>query len=206
MTKAILNRMAEAKSLVLIGIKHSGKTTQGRLLAKHYGCPFIDIDDEIARLAGKTPRELYIEQGQSGFLAVEEQACRNAAAECAGRRAVISTGGGICDNPPALEALRACGTFIFLKVPEKTSADRILKKACRLADGGWKNLPAYIARRHPASEDDVRRIFHDFYVIRDAAYGRLADITVEADGASKDENSARILAILENAAELNASG
>ncbi|MDE5898307.1 MAG: hypothetical protein K2H09_03460 [Treponemataceae bacterium] len=197
--------MAEKKSIVLVGIKHSGKTTQGRLLAKRYGCPFIDIDDEIMRLAGRTPRELYLAQGQDGFLAAEAQACTDAAAQCAGRRAVISTGGGICDNPPALEALRSCGTFVFLKVPEKTAADRIFKKARRLADGEWRNLPAYIAGRHPASEDDARRIFHDFYVARDAAYSRLADITITADCASKDENSARILACLESAAQLNAT-
>ena len=36
-----------SKSIILIGIKHSGKSTQGKELAKHFGTSFFDTDDVI---------------------------------------------------------------------------------------------------------------------------------------------------------------
>ena len=51
-------------SIILLGIKHCGKSTQGKLLAKYFNCPFFDTDDEIEVLTGKSPRQIYTEQGK----------------------------------------------------------------------------------------------------------------------------------------------
>ena len=34
------------KSIILLGIKHSGKSTQGLLLSKELNCPWVDIDEK----------------------------------------------------------------------------------------------------------------------------------------------------------------
>ena len=39
-------------AIILIGIKHSGKSTQGKLLAKKSDRIFIDLDDVITELSG----------------------------------------------------------------------------------------------------------------------------------------------------------
>ena len=52
------------RSIILLGIKHCGKSTQGKLLSNHLGCPFFDTDDEVTKLTGKSPRELYIQLGK----------------------------------------------------------------------------------------------------------------------------------------------
>jgi shikimate kinase len=62
-------------SLVLMGCKHCGKSTQGKLLAQKLGLSFFDTDDEIARLRGIDARTLYRIKGIAEFTLAEEEAC-----------------------------------------------------------------------------------------------------------------------------------
>ena len=50
------------KTIVLMGIKHCGKSTQGKIISQKLGLPFYDTDDVITLLTGKTPREIYTEK------------------------------------------------------------------------------------------------------------------------------------------------
>lgn len=195
-------------SLILLGIKHCGKTTQGKLLSKHFACPFFDTDNEIRILTGRTPRELYTESGNAAFSEAEANACRIIAEKirkipCYGQNcnsetekicSVIATGGGICENPVAMELLRPIGTFVFLNTTEEAAAQRIVREITIAKDGTLEHLPAYIAKEHPTSIGDVRRIFHSFYVEREKKYTALGGITVNLKhAASKTENMNTIL-------------
>lgn len=182
-------------SIILLGIKHCGKSTQGKLLAKHFDCPFFDTDDEVTVLTGKNPRQIYTEQGKEAFLEAEKQACEKLADKLSSiNKAVIATGGGICNNPAALEVLHKLGTFVFLNADEKTAANRIVWEIKYDSDGAMKNLPAYIANKNPANVKDVRAIFHDFYIERQKIYEDLCDIEVKMEhSASKSENMERIV-------------
>lgn len=196
-TNRILLSM-RTRPIIILGIKHSGKSTQGKLLSQHYNCTFIDIDDEITRITGKTPREIYTSQGASGFLLAEEEACKQVFQNLnKNEMAVISTGGGICDNAPALEILRQIGDFLMIKVPEKIAADRIIRKANKKNDGTWENLPAYISKQNPETEEEIRKIFHKFYENRTATYESIADFIAEPKDLPKDENTKALLAVLE---------
>ena len=188
-------------TIILLGIKHCGKSTQGKLLAKHYGCPFYDTDDEITALAGKNPREIYANLGKEAFLKAEKEACdalakkilENSSSE-SGVNAVIATGGGICNNPEALSTLHGIGKFIFMNVDEKTAANRIVWEIKYDSDGGMKNLPAYIANKNPKNVQDVRSIFHEFYEERKKIYEDLCDISVKLEhSATKYENLEKII-------------
>lgn len=182
-------------SIILLGIKHCGKSTQGKLLAKHFDCPFFDTDDEVTVLTGKNPRQIYTEQGKEAFLEAEKLACEKLADKLSSiNKAVIATGGGICNNPAALEVLHKLGTFVFLNADEKTAANRIVWEIKYDSDGKMKNLPAYIANKNPANVKDVRAIFHDFYIERQKIYEDLCDIEVKMEhSASKSENMERIV-------------
>ncbi|MGP1459602.1 MAG: shikimate kinase [Treponema sp.] len=192
--------MRTNKSLILLGIKHSGKTTQGKLLARHFNLPFIDIDFVIEKMTGLSPRRLYTEKSAAAFMLAEENACKKTAELLDGKSAVIAAGGGICDNTPALVFLRPLGDFVYLCVPEKLAADRILAKAFKNYSAQWENLPAYIAAKNPVTEDECRAAFHDFYTARTAVYRAISDCTaVLCDNftSSKDGNFQKILAALE---------
>lgn len=181
------------KAIILMGIKHSGKSTQGRLLAEHFGCNFIDVDEELTKIFGKTPREIYTEKGLAGFMNAEEETCRQIARDWSNQRVIISTGGGICDNAPAMNELRPLGDFIYIDVNEVTACNRILKKANLSPDGTWTGLPAYIAKRNPADEQEVRKIFRGFYNERTEIYKQLADICVATNEDTKEANTKKIL-------------
>ena len=193
-------------SIILLGIKHCGKSTQGKMLSKHFSCLFFDTDDEITSLTGKSPREIYIESGKEALLEAEKKVCEalserfsSDAKETPSSEidSVIATGGGICANPPALDSLRKIGKFVFLNVDEKTAANRIIWEIKYDSDGSMKNLPAYIADKNPANIQDVRLIFHDFYERRQKIYKDLCDIEIKfGHNASKSENMRKILAAL----------
>lgn len=184
--------------IILMGIKHCGKSTQARLLSQKLGIASYDTDDIIGDMTGKSPREIYQTGGKDAFMAAETAACKKLAARLAesGERAVIATGGGVCCNEAALAALRPLGTFVFLNAPEQAAADRIIREARELEGGGFENLPAYIARKSPRTILEVRAVFHDFYAERVALYSRAADITVDMGRAGKEENAAKIAALV----------
>ena len=173
---------------IIFGIKHSGKTTQGRLLSEKISFPFVDIDEIITKQTGFTPRQIYFDYGPEKFMGAEEKICSVLEKKCSGKKIVIATGGGICDNAPALMHLRDLGTFIFLEISEQTAFDRILEKITFNADGSIANLPAYIARKKPKTEDEVRAVFHDVFTERTARYRSFVDTIVPLDAVSEEKN------------------
>ncbi len=195
-----------ARSIILCGIKHCGKSTLGKMLADALGLDFYDTDDLILEQCGMDARAIYKSQGKDAFMAAELKACeylrdilqakgsqgQNAAAA---KSAVIATGGGICQNEPAIAILKKLGTIVYLEVPEIIAAGRIVREARFLPDGTIQNLPAYIANKNPSDEAQARAIFHDFYLERTQKYKSLADVAVQMQG-SRDENTKKILSEL----------
>lgn len=185
------NTVLLRKTLVLTGIKHCGKTTQGRLLSSHFGCKFFDTDDLVTSMTGKTPREIYTSDGKESFMRAEAEACRSLLGESG--IFVVSTGGGICNNSEAIAHLKKIGTIVFLNSDETTACDRIIKEVKVLDDGSLTNLPAYIAKENPKTIDDVRKSFHNFYEERQQIYKSICDVEVEMMQLSKAENMQRII-------------
>ena len=184
------------KSLVLMGCKHCGKTTQGRLLAQKLGFDFFDTDDEIARLRGMDARTLYKTKGVTEFILAEEEACIKIIDENPEDKLVIATGGGICDNPPALQALRECGTFVFLRLDIKHSIKRIMDKIEETEEGTFKNAPAYVLDQNPKSLDQIKDILTKKFEDRYQQYEHLADVIVDIKNAPVEENFKTLLGAL----------
>lgn len=176
------------KSIVLMGCKHCGKSTQGKLLAQKLGVDFIDTDDVIGRIKGVDFRTLYRTQGAAAFTLAEEEACRTIVEENVNKQLVIATGGGICDNPPALQALRDCATFVFLRLDIKHSVKRIMDKIEETEPGVFKNAPAYVLSEKPSSLKQIQDILMKKYEERYKQYQRIADIVVDIKNAPVEEN------------------
>ena len=61
------------RSIVLVGLMGSGKSTIGRRLAQRLGMRFADADDEIERAAGREHHRLFGEQARDhATLAIAE--------------------------------------------------------------------------------------------------------------------------------------
>lgn len=76
---------------VLVGMMGAGKTTVGRLLADRLGVPFRDVDADIEAAAGKPISDIFIDDGEEHFRALERDAV---AAALDGFDGVLALGGG----------------------------------------------------------------------------------------------------------------
>ena len=180
-------------SIVLMGCKHCGKTTQGKLLAQKLGVDFIDTDEEIGRIRGVDFRTLYRTKGVGEFTLAEEEACDSIIKKYSERKVVIATGGGICDNPPALNILRDCGTFVFLKLAIKYSIKRIMDKIETTPGGSFTNVPAYVMDENPTSLTQIEDILLKKYTDRYQQYQSIADFIVDIKNAPIEENQKTLL-------------
>ena len=183
-------------SIVLMGCKHCGKTTQGKLLAQKLGVDFIDTDEEIGRIRGVDFRTLYRTKGVGEFTLAEEEACDSIIKKYSERKVVIATGGGICDNPPALNILRDCGTFVFLKLDIKYSIKRIMDKIETTPGGSFTNVPAYVMDENPTSLTQIEDILLRKYTERYQQYQSIADFIVDIKNAPIEENQKTLLGAL----------
>lgn len=94
----------EPVNLLFIGMPSAGKTTVGALVADLLGLPFYDFDRVIEANTGRTVPEIFHEDGESAFRALEHE---TALALAEKRGVVLSPGGGIVENAGAMAALRA---------------------------------------------------------------------------------------------------
>jgi shikimate dehydrogenase len=99
------------RNIVLIGMPGCGKTSIGTFLAKKTGREFIDIDEYIARTAGKPVPNIIIEDGEDAFRAKESQALKTL---CKESGLVIATGGGVVTRHENHRIIRQNGIVVFL--------------------------------------------------------------------------------------------
>ncbi|MFI1732458.1 shikimate kinase [Streptomyces acidicola] len=80
-----------APLIVLVGPMGVGKSTVGQLLAERLGVGYRDTDDDIVAEQGRTIADIFVDEGEPAFRAIEKRAVRTALAEHAG---VLALGGG----------------------------------------------------------------------------------------------------------------
>ena len=167
------------KTVILIGPKHSGKTSAGRVLASLCSCEFIDLDELILQRTGKSPRQLYSE-GPAVFQKAEAEAMAAISGGDGGEGwRVIAAGGGIIDNAEAAAALKKAGAaVVYLDISAERAWDRIAKSG---------ELPPFLRTENP---QETHRVLHER---RAAAYSRIADIVIKADVKTPREIAEEIL-------------
>ncbi len=77
--------------MVLVGAMGAGKTTVGRRVAQSRGVDFLDTDEVVERDAGRTVSEIFVDDGEAHFRALERTAVAEALASHEG---VLALGGG----------------------------------------------------------------------------------------------------------------
>lgn len=112
-TENIITRLWQDRTnLVLVGMPGCGKTTVGQALARLSGKPFVDLDGEIVRRAGKPIPEIFAQDGEAAFRDLES---RVLAEVCAGHGQVVATGGGAVLREENRRAMRRTGRVYFLR-------------------------------------------------------------------------------------------
>lgn len=180
--------MGKPDNIILIGMKSSGKTTAGRLLARRLRARFIDMDAEIekwhaARRGERLPfREIFKKHGGDYFRATETAALRALVERPPAGRYVLSTGGGLPLSAENREILRGMGIIVFLDVREDVLLARIVA-------GG---IPAFFPHK-----DDPRRSLTEIMAVRQPIYSGLATIHLKSGEETPEENVERLMGQLE---------
>ena len=111
-----LKQRLGGRSLYLVGMMGSGKTSTGRPLAERLGYGFVDADAVIEQAAGCSIPEIFERDGEAGFRALESQVLN-----AIGQRhsLVVATGGGVVTQQENWGLLHS-GIVVWLDVvPEQ---------------------------------------------------------------------------------------
>jgi shikimate kinase len=106
--------------VVLVGPPAAGKTTVGRLLAERLGVRFTDTDDLVVARAGKPVSEIFVDDGEDAFRALEAAVV----AEALEAGGVLALGGGAVLGTETRERL-AGNRVVFLATGVPASASRV---------------------------------------------------------------------------------
>ena len=169
--------------ILLIGMKHVGKSTIGRTLAYRHDRPFIDLDDEIIRVAAAETtrplaraRDVYETLGEERFRRIEAERLAAVCADAASGNAVIALGGGALEDEVAADVLSGAGAIVYLREDPR----RLWRRVSRTG------VPAYLRSRDPESE------FLGVAERRDRRFREIATAVVELSGGSVEEAVARV--------------
>ena len=146
-------------NIVMIGMPASGKSTLGLALAEALGYTFVDVDRVIEAKTGKLLKEIIAEQGDEGFIRVEEEI--NASLQL--EKSVIAPGGSVIYGPKAMEHLKDIATVVYLKV----SYEELVKRLGNLQERGV------------VLKDGMT--FRDLYQERIRYYEQYADVVVDEE-------------------------
>lgn len=176
-------------NVLLIGMKHCGKSTLGRQMAARLGCPFYDVDPMIEAMhecehSETLPvREIFAQYGERHFHRIEGHVVCELYLKLdrPGSSSVVSLGGRTALNETVCRLLSAIGRVIYLQVAPETLFERVIK-------GG---VPPFLDPANPRE---------DFLALcrqREPEYERLADVTVNLDGLSIEAAAERLAGVIE---------
>ncbi len=162
-------------NIVMMGPKGAGKTTVGAALAEKLGRPWVDTDRIIEEIDDKkrSCRDIFKEEGEDAFRALERQAAQQAA-ELAYH--VILTGGELMMHPDSRRPLRRKAVLILLKAQPATLWERATKAGIP---------PAFLG------EDGQERFFEQC-AHREEVLTPFADVVADTTGAAPEELAAQL--------------
>lgn len=163
--------------LILVGPMGSGKSTVGQQLARRLGVTFRDTDADIASLAGKSVQDIFVEDGEPAFRAMERDAVASAIEDHGG---ILSLGGGAVLDPSIQQRLKD-QTVVFLNVGLADAVKRV---------GLGQGRPLLLGN----VRGTIKKLLDD----RAPIYNAVATYVVDTDGRDTSSVVVEIAALLED--------
>ena len=166
--------------LVLVGPPASGKTTVGTAVAGALGLDFRDTDHDVEAEAGSSVADLFVQQGEPHFRALEAAAVARAMATHEG---VLALGGGAITTEATRALLvgygRDGGTVVWLDVDLPSAAKRV-----------------GLSRDRPILGVNPRAMLRTMLEERAPLYGEVATATVSTAGREPGDVIAEVVALV----------
>ncbi|WP_184597712.1 shikimate kinase [Streptomyces violarus] len=153
-----------------------GKSTVGQLLAERLGAEYRDTDDDIVAAQHRTIAEIFVEEGEAAFRAIEKQAVREA---LAGYDGVLALGGGAVLDQDTRELL-AGQRVVYLSMDVEEAVKRTGLNAAR-----------------PLLAINPRKQWRELMEARRHLYEEVATAVVATDGRTPEEVTQAALDALE---------
>ena len=170
-----MSEPAPGPRVVLVGPPAAGKTTVGRLLAERLGVDFVDTDDLVVAAAGKPVGDIFVDDGEEAFRALEAAAVARALE----RDGVLALGGGAV-LAAQTRARLAGHPVVLLAASVPTSAGRV-----------------GLNRDRPLLLGNPRQQLRALLEARLPLYREVATAAVDTDGRTPDEVADAVLALLD---------
>ncbi|MBI3615057.1 MAG: shikimate kinase [Candidatus Omnitrophica bacterium] len=166
-------------NIILVGFMGTGKSAVGRLLSRRLNRPFLDLDEQIAKEAGRSIPEIFASEGEAGFRKRES----DAVAWSSGlKNYLIATGGGVMLDEGNVQRLKKSGVLICLSARPDIIVQRTLS-----------TLPS---RPLLSNGPDPREKVEELLNLR-APFYALADRTVDTSDRSVEQVVEEILKEIE---------
>ncbi|WP_258395114.1 MULTISPECIES: shikimate kinase [unclassified Streptomyces] len=162
--------------VVLVGPMGVGKSTVGALLAERLGCSYRDTDDDIVTAQGRTIADIFVDEGEESFRAIEKAAVATA---LAGHEGVLALGGGSILDADTRELLDG-QPVVFLSMDVEEAVKRTGLNVAR-----------------PLLAVNPRKQWRELMEARRHLYTEVARVVVATDGRTPDEVAAAVLDALE---------
>ncbi|MET8894494.1 shikimate kinase [Streptomyces albogriseolus] len=153
-----------------------GKSTVGQLLADRLGVGYRDTDDDIVAAEGRAVSDIFVEDGEPAFRALEKEAVRQALASHDG---VLALGGGAILDPDT-RALLAGQRVVYLSMDVEEAVRRTGLGAAR-----------------PLLAVNPRKQWRELMEARRHLYEEAATAVVATDGRTPEEVTEAALDALE---------
>ncbi len=160
--------------VVLVGPPAAGKTTVGRLLAERLGVQLVDSDELIVAAAGKSVSDIFVDDGEEAFRALEAAAVARALTGSG----VLALGGGAVLSAETRRRL-AGHPVVFLATGVPAAAARV-----------------GLNRDRPLLLGNPRQQLRALLDARLPLYREVAAATVETDSLTPEQVADAVLAAL----------
>lgn len=155
-------------NIVLIGLRGSGKTIIGKLLAKRLSKQFVEMDELIVQRLGQSIPEIVNRYGWQKFRDAETEVTREVAVL---DNVVNATGGGVVTREENIHELKKKGKLVWLKADLDTLLRRI---------GNSQSRPSLTGK---SQREDMEAVLAE----RSPIYERVADFIVDTEGKMPEE-------------------
>ncbi|MFE7172807.1 shikimate kinase [Streptomyces sp. NPDC057616] len=158
--------MSAAPVVVLVGPMGVGKSTVGQLLAGRLSVGYRDTDDDIVAEQGRSIAEIFVDEGEETFRAIEKQAVHRA---LAGHDGVLALGGGAILDADT-RALLAGQRVVYLSMDVEEAVKRTGLNTAR-----------------PLLAVNPRKQWRELMEARRSLYEQVATAVVATDGRTPEE-------------------
>jgi XRE family aerobic/anaerobic benzoate catabolism transcriptional regulator len=139
------DQRAKSRRIALIGLRGAGKSTLGHLLSEDLDVPFIELSQEIEKVAGYSVHEIQNLYGASAYRRYERRALEETLQIYP--EVVLATPGGIVSDPATFNQLLSHCTTVWLQADPEDHMGRVAKQ------GDMRPMAA-----SQEAMDDLRRI------------------------------------------------